>query len=79
MITTDGAPAWGESLEFRVGGGGVAEDNRVERVDRAERGLWSGYSGRLLYLKGYREGTKEERVTLLKCAIAFLVSGLTSQ
>ena len=34
-----------------------------------ERGVWSGYGGRLVYLKGYRDGTDEERVRLLKNAI----------
>ena len=57
VITTDGAPAWGEGL------------SRVERVERVEGGLWSGYEGRLIYLKGYRDGTDEERVELLKRAI----------
>ena len=57
VITTDGAPAWGEGLEFRVGSGGV------------EGEIWSGYEGRLIYLKGYRDGTDEERVELLKRAI----------
>lgn len=52
VITTDGAPAWEESLELRVGSG-----------------IWSGYEGRLIYLKGYRDGTDEERVELLKKAI----------
>jgi hypothetical protein len=31
-----------------------------------EKGVWSGYGGRLIYLKGYRDGTDEERVELLK-------------
>ena len=57
VITTDGAPAWGEGLEFRVGSGGVGS------------GIRSGYEGRLIYLKGYRDGTDEERVELLKKAI----------
>ena len=57
VITTDGAPAWGESLELRVGSGGVRS------------GIWFGYSGRLIYLKGYRDGTDDERVELLKKAI----------
>ena len=52
VITTDGAPAWGEGLELRVGSE-----------------IWSGYGGRLVYLKGYRDGTDEERVELLKRAI----------
>ena len=30
-----------------------------------------GYGGRLLYLKGYRDGSKEKRVELLKKAIEF--------
>ena len=56
-ITTDGAPAWGEGLELRVGSGGVGSE------------IWSGYGGQLIYLKGYRDGTDEERVELLKRAI----------
>ena len=34
-----------------------------------EKGVWSGYGGRLIYLKGYRDGTDKERVELLKKAI----------
>ena len=37
-----------------------------------EKGLWIGYGGRLIYLKGYRDGTDEERVELLKKAIDML-------
>ena len=59
VITTDGAPAWGDNL------------SRVERVDG---GMWSGYGGRLIYLKGYRDGTPEDRVRLLKSAIENLLS-----
>lgn len=62
VITTDGAPAWGEGLELRVESGGV-EELRVGSE------IWSGYEGRLIYLKGYRDGTDEERVELLKRAI----------
>ena len=51
VITTDGAPVWGEGLGVRGQELGV------------------GYGGRLLYLKGYRDGTKEKRVELLKKAI----------
>ena len=62
VITTDGAPAWAESLEFRVGSsGGVGE-------------LWQGYGGHMLYLKGYREGSRADRVYLLKESISSLVS-----
>ena len=53
VITTDGAPAWGEGLTGLTG----------------FTGLYSGYEGRLIYLKGYRDGTDEERVELLKKAI----------
>ena len=60
VITTDGAPAWEEGL------------SRVERVDRVEGELWSGYGWQLIYLKGYRDGTDEERVELLKRGISFL-------
>ena len=60
VITTDGAPAWGEGLELRVGSGGVGSE------------IWAGYGGRLIYLKGYRDGTDEERVELLKRAIDML-------
>ena len=42
VITTDGAPAWGDGND---------------------------YGGRLIYLKGFRDGTREERVRLLKDAI----------
>ena len=57
VITTDGAPVWGEDL------------NRVERVDRVEGELGIGFDGRLIYLKGFRDGSDEERVELLKKAI----------
>ena len=50
VITTDGAPVWGEDLTGFTG-------------------LYSGYGGRLIYLKGYRDGTPEERVRLLVDAI----------
>ena len=64
VITTDGAPAWGENL------------SRVEHVERVEGGeMLSGYGGRLIYLKGYRDGLDEERVELLKNAIERLVHG----
>ena len=53
VITTDGAPAWGDGLTGLTG----------------FTGLYSGYEGRLIYLKGYRGGTPEERVRLLKYAI----------
>ena len=52
------ASVWGEGF------------NRVDRVERVENGeILFGYGGRLLYLKGYRDGTREKRVDLLKKAI----------
>ena len=48
--------------------------SRVERVERVDGGMWSGYGGRLIYLKGYRDGTPEDRVRLLKSAIENLLS-----
>ena len=38
-----------------------------------EKDVWEGYNGRLLYLKGYRDGEREKRVELLKKAIELLV------
>ena len=75
VITTDGAPAWGEGLELSVGSGGVEElgvesGGVVELKVGSE--IWSGYEGRLIYLKGYRDGTPQERVRLLKSAITKL-------
>ena len=58
VITTDGAPVWGEDL------------SRVEHADHVEGGeVLSGYGGRLLYLKGYRDGTPDFRINLLRSAI----------
>ena len=58
VITTDGAPAWGENL------------SRAERVETCREGeVLSGYGGRLIYLKGYRDGSDGKRVGLLKSAI----------
>ena len=62
VVTTDGAPIWGEGLELRVGSGGVKSVGVGSEI-------WSGYGGQLIYLKGYRDGTDEERVELLKRAI----------
>lgn len=53
VITTDGAPAWGEGLE----------------TDGRSPSIKIGYEGRLMYLVGYRDGTDERRVELLKSAI----------
>lgn len=61
VITTDGAPVWGEES------GGVCEC--------VSGGVVSRFDGRLLYLKGYRDGTNDERVRLLKEAI-LVASGI---
>lgn len=57
VIVTDGAPAWEPDEES-----GCSECSRVLNVRM-------GYGGRLLYLKGYREGSDETRVGLLKTAL----------
>ena len=68
VITTDGAPVWGEGV------------SRVERVETCREGeIMVGYGGRLIYLKGYREGTKETRVELLKAAIEVVGDGNLSR
>ena len=51
VMTTDGAPAWGEGELF-------------DCSDCSDCSI--GYGGRLIYLKGYRDGTDAERVELLK-------------
>ena len=61
VITTDGAPAW--EGECKV------QSLKVEGSKGEECGIWSGYGGRLMYLKGYRDGTPEVRVRLLRDAI----------
>ena len=78
VITTDGAPAWGDSLNrvervetCRVGGDGNL--SRVERADRVEGELGIGFDGRLIYLKGFRDGSEKERVRLLKDALMMMV------
>ena len=59
VITTDGAPAW--ECECKV---------ESEKCKVASAGaIWQGYDGRLIYLKGYRDGSDEQRVELLKSAI----------
>lgn len=73
VITTDGAPAWGDSLELGVGSGGV--DELGVGSEGVGSGIWSGYGGRLIYLKGYRDGSDERRVALLKNAIEGLFHG----
>ena len=62
VITTDGAPAWEgeckmESVKCKIGDGEIR----------------SGFGGRLIYLVGYRDGSPEVRVRLLKEAIGRIV------
>ena len=68
VITTDGAPAWGE------GSDGVREWGSGGVMECGSDGVESRYGGRLLYLKGYRDGSDETRVELLKKAILFLAA-----
>ena len=63
VITTDGAPAWGDNLS-RVEVERRREDGRVGGDE-----ILFGYNGRLIYLKGYRDGSDEQRVEFLKNAI----------
>ena len=62
VITTDGAPVW--EPEGEVAGG------RWLVIGACKLGI--GYDGRLIYLKGFRDGTAAERVALLKRAIVEL-------
>ena len=62
VITTDGAPAWGE------------ESDGVE--EWVSGGVESRYGGRLLYLTGYRDGADSKRVELLKAAIEVVGDGI---
>ena len=82
VITTDGAPAWEEGLRRVERVEGLTQRRRdaecaemFSRVERVDGGMWSGYGGRLIYLKGYRAGTKEQRVELLRRAIELMSVG----
>ena len=57
VITTDGAPVWGEGVRFE----------ELDALDGARLKL--GYGGRLVYIEGYREGTPAVRVASLRRAI----------
>jgi glycosyltransferase involved in cell wall biosynthesis len=69
VITTDGAPAW-ESLV--VSDQSLVISDQELGVRGQELGVCVGYNGRLLYLKGYRDGVAEKRIELLKNAILVL-------
>ena len=79
VITTDGALVWnpgdrGQNLGDRgqeLGASdevGEGEDSSTSTLN-FDSNILIGYDGRLLYLNGYRDGTKEKRVELLKKAI----------
>ena len=78
VITTDGAPAWEDNLSRAPGSSWSSElelesgslNSLVEHEDDGE--ILFGYNGRLIYLKGYRDGSDEQRVELLKSAIEML-------
>ena len=53
VITTDGAPAW----------------EPPEAAEVKVRGEGEQWRDRIIYLKGFRDGTDEERVRLLKEAL----------
>ena len=53
VVTTDGAPAWGEEAKAK--------------------GEGEQWRDRIIYLRGFRNGTDEERVELLKDAIRSLI------
>ena len=61
VITTDGAPAW-------------ECECKVEKCKVGDAGsIWQGYDGRLIYLKGYRDGTPDLRINLLSSAITLIL------
>ena len=65
IIVQDGAAgrSWSSELELESG----SLNSPVEHEDDGE--ILFGYDGRLIYLKGYRDGSNEQRVELLKNAI----------
>ena len=83
VITTDGAPVWecsGRSYESKLNSGvGNSVDERDLPVRCStstsdfDSNILSGYGGRLLYLKGYRDGSEKERIKLLKDALMMMV------
>ena len=64
VITTDGAPAWGPEECGNVEMLPITNSN-----NQSESQIWKGYGGRLIYLKGYRDGSPADRIQLLKSAI----------
>ena len=63
VVVTDGAPAWEPGGEVEeVKRGGPCRGGEAETVAR-------GYDGRLVYLRGYRDGNERRRVELLKAGL----------
>ncbi len=71
VITTDGAPAWACIGDCGQSSFVSGDEFRVQSLagEESNGSLTYGYGGRLIYLRGYRDGTKEQRVELLKKAI----------
>ena len=65
VLTTDGAPAWNPELETcRVEKAIQKSEVRSPKSNNAE--ILQGYGEQLFYLKGYRDGSREMRVSLLR-------------
>ena len=83
VITTDGAPVWessSRSYESKLNSGvGNSVDERDLPVRCStstsdfDSNILSGHGGRLLYLKGYRDGSDAKRVELLRDALEMMV------
>ena len=70
VITTDGAPVWDPGDREL----GDSKDTSTSTLN-FDSNILVGYGGRLLYLNGYRDGSKEKRVELLKKAIVRVGEG----
>ena len=72
VITTDGAPAWGE-----MGNGELGRYPPSEASPRSgcpsRGGNGEDVGERLVYLKGFRDGSDEERIRLLKDVLMVMV------
>ena len=73
VITTDGAPVWDPMGSVGVRECGIGGVRMGEREDSSilnfDSNILIGYGGRLLYLRGYRDGAAEDRILLLNEAI----------
>ena len=72
VITTDGAPVWNPGDRGQELGAsdevGEGEDSSTSTLN-FDSNILIGYDGRLLYLRGYRDGAAEDRILLLNEAI----------